>query len=147
MSAQEPKDFNALAERARQLQGAMSSMTSDMKNLEATGVGGGGLITATVSGEGRVLRLQIDPSVIDPRDPQTLAELIIAAVDGAHDSLEKQRSERLTPITGGLQDIVQRLHLPDDEVDQHMPQPPTRRRPNLPGLFPPPSGRAGSAGP
>jgi DNA-binding YbaB/EbfC family protein len=106
MSDNEQTDFGALARRARQLQGEMSSIQSDLMALQATGFGGGGLVTATVSGKGRLLALQIDPSVIDPDDPGTLAELVIAAVDSANEAMAEQRNERMTAVTDGLQSML-----------------------------------------
>jgi len=110
MFDEEQPDFGALARRARQLQGEMSNARSDLVALEATGFGGGGLVTATVSGEGRLVALQIDRSVIDPDDPETLADLVIAAVDSANETMAERRNERMTEVTDGLQSILAGLH-------------------------------------
>jgi DNA-binding YbaB/EbfC family protein len=106
MFEDELPDLGALAQRARQLQGQMSSIQSDLADLRASGYGGGGLVTATVSAEGRLVALQIDPSVIDPDDPETLAQLVIAAVDSANDAMAGLRNERMTQVTDGMQSIL-----------------------------------------
>jgi nucleoid-associated protein EbfC len=109
MSSGGQTDYGALARRVRQLQAQMSGVQPGLKDLQATGSGGGGLVTATVSGEGRLVGLDIDRSVMKPRDTRSLAELIIAAVNGASEAAAGLRSERLAPFTDGLQDLQARL--------------------------------------
>jgi DNA-binding YbaB/EbfC family protein len=133
MSDNEQPDFGALAQRARQLQGEMSSIKSDMENLRATGHGGGGLVTATVSGEGRLVELRIDSSVIDPDDPQTLAELVIAAIDSANESMDQQRNERMTVVTSGLQSVLAGLRPRPETGGRVVPRVPSRRPGTSPG--------------
>ncbi|MEK8143004.1 YbaB/EbfC family nucleoid-associated protein [Streptomyces sp. M10(2022)] len=99
-------DFAALASQARRMEGAMAGAQEDLTKIQATGFGGAGLVTATVSGEGRILDLRIDPSVIDPDDPETLASLVIAAVDSATQAVEEQRAASLSAITDGLTGLL-----------------------------------------
>jgi nucleoid-associated protein EbfC len=133
MSENEQPDFRALAQRARQLQDDMSGVQSDLMTLRATGFGGGGLVTATVSGEGRLVELQIDRSVIDPDDPQTLAELVIAAVDSASEAMAELHKERMTEVTDGLQSVLAGLRPPPGGGGRVVPRFPSRR----PGTSPP----------
>lgn len=106
MPDNEQIDFAALAQRAREMRSDMEHARDELTGIQATGHGGGGLVTATVSGEGRLLDLRIDPSVIDPDDPQTLADMVIAAVDGANQAVAEQRAERITEITDGVSSLV-----------------------------------------
>jgi DNA-binding YbaB/EbfC family protein len=140
MSDDEQPDFGALAQRARQLQDEMSNIQSDLVDLRATGFGRGGMVTATVSGEGRLVALQIDPSVIDPDDPETLAELVIAAVDSANDAMAERRNERVTEVTDGLQSMLAGLRSRPVAGGRVVPRFPSRR----PGI--PPPGRASRPG-
>ncbi|GAA2698079.1 MULTISPECIES: YbaB/EbfC family nucleoid-associated protein [Streptomyces] len=103
-------DFTSLADQARQMQDRLSEVQADMAAVEAVGHGGGGLVTATVSGEGRLVALRMDPSVIDPADPETLTDMIIAAVDGAHLAVAKARLKHMTDVTDSIGGIVDRLH-------------------------------------
>jgi nucleoid-associated protein EbfC len=127
MSGNEQADTGAMARQAQQLQGAMASIQSDLKDFQATGTARDGLVTATVSGEGRLVRLEIDPSVIDPRDPETLSDLVITAVDGAHQAMSKRLRERMSPVTDGLQDMLARLREARPPDGRVMPAPALRR--------------------
>jgi nucleoid-associated protein EbfC len=96
------QDFAAFARRMQGMQSALANVQADMAALEATGYGGNGLVAATVTGKGRLVGLRIDSSVIDPDDPETLCDLIIAAVDEATDSMTEQRDRRMSGITEDL---------------------------------------------
>jgi nucleoid-associated protein EbfC len=120
-------DFGALARRARDLQGQMSNIQSGLAALEATGFGGDGLVTATVSGKGRLTALRIDPSVIDPDDPETLTTMIIAAVDGANDAMLELRNDRASAITDGLQTMLDGLRPGPDDAPRVVPMFPSLR--------------------
>jgi DNA-binding YbaB/EbfC family protein len=109
MPDDEQLDFGELARRAREMQGDLANVAESLMTIRATGQGGGGLVRATVSGEGRILDLQMDPSVIDPDDPETLAEFVIQAVDGANQAMEQQRHERMTEVADGVSGLLTEL--------------------------------------
>ncbi|BBA96940.1 hypothetical protein RVR_2468 [Actinacidiphila reveromycinica] len=110
MSDNPSDDFAVLARRAQRIRDSVTGAQSELATTEATGHGGGGLVRATVSGRGRIVALDIDPSVIDPQAPQTLSELVIEAVDAANEAMAAQRAERMNELTGGLAEIVDQLH-------------------------------------
>lgn len=97
-----PVDFGLLANRARQIRHQLEQAQGDLGRLEAQGFGGNGLVQATVSGENVLVALGIDPSVIDPDDPETLSELVREAVNEALVKVTAQRGKRVTSITDGL---------------------------------------------
>ena len=76
-------DLQSLLAQAQQMQADMARAQSDLAQVEVTGHAGGGLVTATVTGDGQLRALVIDPSVVDPADVETLADLVIAAIRDA----------------------------------------------------------------
>ncbi|MEV0279363.1 YbaB/EbfC family nucleoid-associated protein [Streptomyces sp. NPDC050610] len=134
-------DIAALTERVRHLQGDLSGLRDDLDACQATGHGGGGLVTATVSGEGRLTDLRIDPSVIDPDDPRTLTDLIIEAVGAAQTTVTELRTERVGEFTGGLNDLTAGLREHTEQSRQARAQRPAFTPPPLvrtdPGRRPP----------
>ncbi|MER5517487.1 YbaB/EbfC family nucleoid-associated protein [Streptomyces sp. NPDC002763] len=110
MPEYEQIDFSALANHARRMQGSVADAQLDLQNIEATGHSTDGMVSATVSAESRVVDLRIDPSVIDPDNPERLVRLIVQAIDSAHDTVTVQRAEVMSGITGGLQDILAGLN-------------------------------------
>lgn len=96
-------DLQSLLQQAQQMQADMARAQSDLAEVEVTGHSGGGLVTATVTGDGQLKALVIDPSVVDPADVETLADLVIAAVRDASRSaaeLAEQSLGSVANITG-----------------------------------------------
>jgi nucleoid-associated protein EbfC len=91
-------DMGQLLQQAQRMQEQLLSAQQDLSESEATGSAGGGLVRATVTGAGELTDLQLDPSVVDPDDVETLADLIIAAVRDAHAEIQRQANEQLGAI-------------------------------------------------
>jgi DNA-binding YbaB/EbfC family protein len=102
----EQVDFALLAQRARLLQHRLEQTRDDLGQVEVKGLGGNGLVQATLSGENVLVALAIDPSVIDPDDPDTLSELVREAVNDAMARLAERRGEQLSSITDGLAGLL-----------------------------------------
>jgi DNA-binding protein YbaB len=86
-------------------QQAMSAQ-QELANSEVTGTAGNGAVRAVVSGVGQLLDLTIDPSVVDAADPaetaSTIADLVLAAVRDAWDSVIDLQQRQLGALGGGL---------------------------------------------
>lgn len=83
------------------MQEQISKMQEQMKNAEATGTAGGGLVTITLNGEYAIKSIQIKPDCVDPEDIEGLEDLIRAA----HADALKQLSEKTQsgmPNLGGM---------------------------------------------
>ncbi|MCB5906945.1 YbaB/EbfC family nucleoid-associated protein [Streptomyces pinistramenti] len=125
----DPIDFAALTDRMRHLQGHLSGLSENLSANQATGHGGGGLVTATVTGEGRLTSLRIDPSVVDPDDTETLAGLVIQAVDAAQLSVKEMHSERVGEFTEGLTNLAAGLREHTEQSRLNRPTGPAPDRP------------------
>ena len=96
-------DMSRLLEQAAQLQQQVMDTQAELAASEVEGSSGGGLVRATVTGTGELTRLAIAPSVVDPEDPETLADLVVAAVRDASANAAQLAAERMGPfaaITG-----------------------------------------------
>jgi DNA-binding YbaB/EbfC family protein len=63
---------------------------------------GGGVVKATVNGEGALLSISIDRSVVDPDDVETLEDLVVAAVHEATRQAKVLQQEKLGAVTPDL---------------------------------------------
>ncbi len=95
-------DLSSLLQQAQQMQVDMARAQSELAQQEVTGHSGGGLVTATVTGDGQLKALVIDPSVVDPAEVETLADLVIAAVRDASRSASELAEQSLGSVAGGL---------------------------------------------
>lgn len=95
-------DMSTLMAQAQQMQQQLLAAQDELARTQVTGTAGGGLVTATVTGSGEVIALAIDPSAIDPADPEGLADLVLAALrDGARAAAELQQ-QAMGPLAQGL---------------------------------------------
>ncbi len=95
-------DMGALLQSAQAVQAEMARAQASLGDVRATGSAGGGLVRAEMDGNGQLVGLTIDPSVVDPDDVDTLADLVIAAVrDGAR-AAEALAQKAMGSVAGGL---------------------------------------------
>jgi len=95
-------DFSQLLQLGQQVQGRLSQMQTELLQRTVSGSAGGGMVTVTADGRGRVRRVQIDPSVARDGDVEMLEDLVLAAVADAQRKAEELYREELRKITGGL---------------------------------------------
>jgi nucleoid-associated protein EbfC len=95
-------DLQSLMQQAVQMQERLVSAQQELEEARVEGTAGGGLVQATVSGTGELIELRIDPSVCDPEDTETLADLVVAAVHNAVDNAKGSAVDAMGDITGGL---------------------------------------------
>ena len=95
-------DLNKLMQQAAQMQEQLMAAQDEMSSKEFEGTSGGGVVTAVVTGGGDLRSVTIDPSVIDPGDPEMLGDLIVAAVNQATKAAQGAASDQMGDVTGGL---------------------------------------------
>jgi DNA-binding YbaB/EbfC family protein len=99
MTTSDPMDmFSQVQKMAADMQAARDALANTL--IEATA--GGGVIKATVTGDGHLRAIRIDPSVVDPDDIETLEDLVVAAVNEAMREAGELESQKLGGATGGL---------------------------------------------
>jgi DNA-binding YbaB/EbfC family protein len=99
-------DMQQLFAAAQQMQEQLMSAQQALANSEVTGTAGGGLVRATVNGQGQLLDLSIDASAVDPADPEetarTIADLVLAAVRDAYRSAEDLQEQQMGPFAAAM---------------------------------------------
>ena len=89
-------------QQVQKMQADMQAAQEALASAVVEATVGGGVVKATVNGEGALRAISIDPSVVDPTDVETLEDLVVAAVaDGLRRASELQ-SQRVGAVTGGL---------------------------------------------
>jgi DNA-binding YbaB/EbfC family protein len=95
-----------MLEQAQRVQEQLLNAQQELADAEVTGTAGGGLVTATASGQGEITGLLIDPKAIDPADPadtaETVADLVLAAIRDATRAAAELQREKMGPLTEGL---------------------------------------------
>lgn len=96
------KDIMGLMKQAKEMQEKMETAKGKVADLVAEGVSGGGMVRITLSGEGHMQALSIDPSMIVPDEAEILEDLIIAAYHDAKVKIDQKQAETMQSAMGDL---------------------------------------------
>lgn len=95
-------NMQQLLQQAQKMQQDLAQAQEELAQTEVEGQSGGGLVKATVTGSGELRGLVIDPKAVDPDDTETLADLVVAAVQAANENAQQLQQEKLGPLAQGL---------------------------------------------
>lgn len=95
-------NMQQLMKQAQKMQQQLMEAQAQLAETEVEGSAGGGLVSATVTGSGEVLRVKIDPKAVDPDDVESLEDLVVAAIRDAAGKAQELQSTTMGPLAGGL---------------------------------------------
>jgi nucleoid-associated protein EbfC len=99
-------DMNKLMQQAAQMQEQVQRMQEEAANETAESSVGGGMVKVKANGAGQVLEITISPDVIDPSDPEGLADLVLAGVNealrSASAAVEAKAQQMQADLLGGM---------------------------------------------
>src|SRR5438270_533149 len=100
-------DMQQLFAAAQQMQEQLMSAQQALADAEVTGTSGGGLVKATVNGQGELMDLTIGAGAVDTDNPEetarTIADLVLAAVRDAYRSAEDLQQQQMGPFAAAMQ--------------------------------------------
>ncbi len=91
-----------LVKQAQQMQQRMLKLQEELAQRTVEASVGGGMVTVTVNGKSEVLRVKVEPQVVDPDDVEMLEDLIVAGVNEALRKAQEMMSEEMAKLTGGM---------------------------------------------
>ena len=97
-----PSNMQSMLKQAQKMQEDMAAKQEELEAQEYDISAGGGVVNVKISGKKEILSVKIDPEVIDPDDPETLEDLIVAAVNEAIKKVETVSAEEMQKITGAM---------------------------------------------
>jgi DNA-binding YbaB/EbfC family protein len=130
MAEKRSPEANAINQRMLDLQNQSTSIQEDLQSIQAIGYGGAGLVSATLSGEGSIIDLKIDTSVIDPDDPETLTAYVVAAIHEAQAEVREQQKARVGGFLDGLAEVSEGFKSQTERLRALASQSVTPRIPN-----------------
>jgi nucleoid-associated protein EbfC len=101
-----PMDMQQILAAAQQMQEQIENAQQALIDAQVTGTAGGGLVTATLNGQGELMDLSISPEAVDTDDTEetarTIADLVLAAVRSAYRAAEDLQQQKMGPFTEAL---------------------------------------------
>jgi nucleoid-associated protein EbfC len=99
-------DMQQLLAAAAAMQSQLMNAQQELADAEVEGTAGGGLVRATVNGQGELVDLSIDAAAIDAGDPQetaqTVSDLVLAAYRDACRAVDDLQQETMAPFAAGF---------------------------------------------
>ncbi|WP_025273516.1 YbaB/EbfC family nucleoid-associated protein [Haloglycomyces albus] len=105
-------DMSKMLEQAQQMQAQYEQAQAELAEAEVSADAGGGLVRATVSGDGELKDITIDPKAVDPDDIESLQDMVVAAVQAASSDAQNLAEEKLGPVGDALGNMTGGLGLP-----------------------------------
>ena len=96
------KDLGSIMKQAQGLQAKMADAQAKIAQTVNEGQAGGGLVKLRLTGEGVLLSVVIDDSLMVPGDAETVQDLIVAAHADAKRQLEAQQQSLMREAAGPL---------------------------------------------
>ncbi|HLQ63194.1 MAG TPA: YbaB/EbfC family nucleoid-associated protein [bacterium] len=96
------RDVGKMMKQMQKLQHDMARMQEELRSERVEATAGGNVVRAVANGQGDLLEITVDPSIVDPSDVGMLQDLIVAAVREVQRAAKQRLEDRMRALTGGL---------------------------------------------
>src|SRR5688572_15340231 len=86
-------NIQKMMQQAQEVQFKLQEMQEKLKDIVVHGESGGGLVKVAMTCAGVVQSIDIQPSIIDPADKETMEDLIVAAINNAGENRDRKVQE------------------------------------------------------
>lgn len=87
---------------AKGLQDDMAKAQASLDSIEVEGAAGGGMVKVRATAKGRILGIDLDPSLLAPSEKDMLEDLIVAAFNDAKTKADAAGSAEMQKMTAGI---------------------------------------------
>ena len=95
-------DFDEILQMAANAQAELQKVQDNLEHVEVEGQAGGGLVKIRATAKGRILGVEIDPSLLVAEEKETVEDLITAAINDARANADQVAGEQMQQMTSGL---------------------------------------------
>jgi DNA-binding YbaB/EbfC family protein len=95
-------NFQQILQMGQQVQARLTQLQTELGQRTVSCSSGGGMVTVTADGRGKIRSVRIDRSVVDPEDVDLLEDLVLAAVNEAQTRASAVYEEEMRKLSGGL---------------------------------------------
>jgi nucleoid-associated protein EbfC len=94
--------FQQILQMGQQVQARLTQLQAELGQRTVSTSSGGGMVTVTADGRGKIRSVRIDPSVVDASDVEMLEDLVLAAVSEAQNRATAVYEEEMKKVSGGF---------------------------------------------
>lgn len=95
-------NIQQMMKQAQQMQKKMMERQEELAKQTYEASSGGGMVTAVVNGKHEVLSLKIEKEVVNPEDISMLQDLLIAALNSAHQQVKEAQEAGMGSLLGNM---------------------------------------------
>ncbi len=95
-------DLTRLASKAKEMTGQMSEIQAQLREKRATGTAGAGMVEVEVNGVGEVLRVSIEPALVEKGDREMIEDLLPGAINQALAKSKQMNADAMASLTEGF---------------------------------------------
>lgn len=96
-------EMGNLLAQAQEMDKRVREALGELGEARIDGTAGGGVIGATVDGLGIIQSVHISEEALRGIDREGVQEMLVVAINDAQARAKRQRDERMTKVTGGVQ--------------------------------------------
>lgn len=95
-------NIQEIMKAAQNMQAKMAEAQAKLDTIEVEGQSGAGLVKVTSTAKGKIVRVSIDPSLIDPNEKDVLEDLVAAAINDSRAKADAKAQEEMGKLTQGM---------------------------------------------
>ena len=95
-------DFDEILKMAANAQAELQKVQDNLEHVEVDGQAGGGLVKIRATAKGRILAVEVDPSLLVAEEKETLEDLIVAALNDTRATADQVANAQMQQMTSGL---------------------------------------------
>jgi nucleoid-associated protein EbfC len=95
-------DFMGMMGKVKEAQAKIKEAQAKLVHLTSEGESGAGMVKVLVNGERKVLKIQMDESLLNPQDKEMLSDLIVAATNKAMEAIDQKIKAEMKAATEGM---------------------------------------------
>ena len=96
------KSLDEILQMANNVQAQLAQAQEGLDRIEVDGASGGGLVKVKASAKGRIIRIDIDPSLLTPDSKEITEDLIVAALNDTRAKADQAAHAEMQKMTAGL---------------------------------------------
>ena len=96
------KNIDDIMAMAQNVQAELEKAQANLDQIEVEGQAGGGLVKVKASAKGRIVSVDIDPSLLQPSEKQMVEDLVAAAFNDARTKADAVSGQEMSKMTSSL---------------------------------------------
>lgn len=88
--------------KLKEMQAEMEKTRERLDDINVTAEAGGGMVRVTANANRKILKVEVDPEIMDREDKEIMEDLIAAAVNKALETAETTARDEINKVSSGM---------------------------------------------